>query len=155
MAGRNTRRAREQRKLEEMRAARGAAERRDRELQQRLIVGGALLLFGVLLAAGTFVGPDLPGAEAKSASLLVVFVIGLSAGGLSCLAVQGGLLAVAVTGDRERRQQGTPATLEGDAKPILWFLGAKLTAYTLLGALLGALGSLAQPSPTLRAALMG
>ena len=154
MAGRNTRRAREQRKLEEMEAAREAIERRDRELRQRLIVGGALLLFGLLLAAGTFVGPELPGPEAKSASLLVILAIGLTAGGLSCLAVQGGLLAIAVTGDRERREDSMPATLEGNAQPILWFLGAKLTAYTLLGALLGALGSLAQPSPTVRAALL-
>lgn len=154
MAGRGTRRAREQRKLEEMEAAREAIERRDRELRQRLIVGGALLLFGLLLAAGTFVGPELPGPEAKSASLLVILAIGLTAGGLSCLAVQGGLLAIAVTGDRERRDDGMSATLEGNAQPILWFLGAKLTAYTLLGALLGALGSLAQPSPTVRAALL-
>jgi len=154
VAGRNTRRAREQRKLEEMEAAREAIERRDRELRQRLIVGGALLLFGLLLAAGTFVGPELPGPEAKSASLLVILAIGLTAGGLSCLAVQGGLLAIAVTGDRERREDSMPATLEGNAQPILWFLGAKLTAYTLLGALLGALGSLAQPSPTVRAALL-
>ncbi|MGH8573097.1 MAG: sulfite exporter TauE/SafE family protein, partial [Gammaproteobacteria bacterium] len=155
MAGRNTRRAREQRKLEEMEAAREAIERSDRELRQRLIVGGALLLFGLLLAAGTFVGPELPGPEAMSASLLVILAIGLTAGGLSCLAVQGGLLAIAVTGDRERREDSMPADLEGNAKPILWFLGAKLTAYTLLGALLGALGSLAQPSPAVRAALIG
>lgn len=155
MAGRGTRRERAQRQLDKERAAREAAEQRAAELRQRMIIGGALLLFGALLAAGTFLGPDLPGPEAKSASLLVIFGIGLTAGGLSCLAVQGGLLAVAVTGDRERRDDAPTAALEGNAAPILWFLGAKLTVYTLLGALLGALGSLAQPSTTVRAVLMG
>lgn len=155
MAGRNSRRQRTERKLEEMRAAREAAERREREWRQRTLVGGALLLFGALLGAGIFLGPDLPGPEAKSASLVAIFAIGLTAGGLSCLAVQGGLLAVAVTGDRERREAPAAEVLEGNARPILWFLGAKLTAYTLLGALLGALGALAQPSPVLRAVIMG
>ncbi|MEJ7753431.1 MAG: sulfite exporter TauE/SafE family protein, partial [Candidatus Limnocylindrales bacterium] len=154
MAGRNTRRARELRKLEEIRAAREAAERGGRETRRRVILGSSLLLFGALLTAGMIVGPDLPGPDATSASLLVVFVIGLTAGGLSCLAVQGGLLAVAVTGDRERRESGA-MDLEGSAAPLLWFLGAKLTVYTLVGALLGALGSLAQPSPLLRAVIMG
>lgn len=155
MAGKNARRSREQRKLEELRAARAAAERRHREKRQRLIVGGALLLFGLLLTAGAFVGPDLPGPEAKRASLLLVFGIGLTAGGLSCLAVQGGLLTVAVTGDPEARTGTSTPALQGNAAPILWFLGAKLTVYTLLGALLGALGSLAQPSPALRAVILG
>jgi len=154
VSGKNSRRAREQRKLEKMRAAREAVERRERQLRRRLVLGSALLLFGILLAAGTFLGPDLPGPQAKSASLLVIFGIGLTAGGLSCLAVQGGLLTVAVTGDRERRDDAAE-TLEGNAGPILWFLAAKLTAYTLLGALLGALGALAQPSSTLRAVIMG
>lgn len=153
MAG--NRRARERRKLAELQAAREAAEQRDRELRRRLLIGAALLALTALLAAGAFVGPDLPGPEATSASLLVIFAIGLTAGGLSCLAVQGGLLTVAVTGDRERREDSPGAALQGNATPIMWFLGAKLTAYTLMGALLGALGSLAQPSPTLRAAIMG
>lgn len=155
MAGKNTRRVREQRKLEEVRRAREAAQQQADSLRRRAYVGGAILMFGLLLAAGVFVGPDLPGPEATSASLLVVFTIGLTAGGLSCLAVQGGLLTVAVTGDRERRERPGTDALQGNAAPILWFLAAKLTAYTAMGALLGALGSLAQPSPTLRAAIMG
>ena len=152
--GRNARRLREEKKLAKLRATREEAEQRDRELRQRVLIGTALLAFGALLAAGAFLGPDLPGPEAKTGSLLVVFGIGLTAGGLSCLAVQGGLLAVAVTDARERRERHTEA-LQGNAGPILWFLGAKLTAYTALGALLGALGSLAEPSPTVRAAIMG
>lgn len=38
-----------------------------------------------------------------------------------------------------------------DAKPVLWFLGTKIATYTLLGAALGSLGGLIQPSPTGRA----
>ena len=151
---RNQRRQREARKLAKMRAEREASEQRRREVKRRAALGSALLAFGTLLAAGTLVAPDLPGPQAKSASLVVVFAIGLTAGGLSCLAVQGGLLAVAVTGDRERREEGADV-LEGKAEPIVWFLVAKLVAYTLMGALLGALGSLAQPSPALRAGIQG
>ncbi|MEJ7893077.1 MAG: sulfite exporter TauE/SafE family protein [Solirubrobacteraceae bacterium] len=136
-----------------MRLAREIAEKREQEARRRWIMGGVLLILGVLLAAGALLGPNLPGPEAKGASLLVIFGIGLTAGGLSCLAVQGGLLTVAVTGGREHRD--SPDALEGKATPILWFLGAKLTAYTLLGGLLGALGSLAEPSSTVRAAIMG
>ena len=153
--GRNTRRLREEKKLAKLHAAREEAERRRQGVRQRVLIGIGLLAFGALLAAGTFLGPDLPGPEAKTASLLVVFGIGLTAGGLSCLAVQGGLLAVAVTDARERREESHTVALQGNASPILWFLGAKLTAYTALGALLGALGSLAAPSPTVRAAIMG
>ena len=152
MAKSNKRRQRDQQKLAELRAERAALERRDHQLTQRLTVGAALLVFGGLLAAGTVVGPGVPGPEAKSASLLVVLGIGLTAGGLSCLAVQGGLLAVAVTGDREQREENADA-LQGNATAIIWFLVAKLIAYALLGALLGAVGSLAQPSPPLRAGI--
>lgn len=151
----NRRRELEARRLAELRAQREALERREREFLQRVAVGGALLLFGILIAIGTYMGPDLPGPEARSASLLVVFGIGLTAGGLSCLAVQGGLLTVAVTGERERSERDGASALEGNAGPILWFLGAKLIAYALLGALLGALGSLAQPSITLRLVIQG
>lgn len=38
-----------------------------------------------------------------------------------------------------------------DAKPVLWFLGTKIATHTLLGAALGSLGGLIQPSPTGRA----
>ena len=138
------------RKFARMRAEREALERRRQSQARRITAGAALLALAALLAAATFVGPDLPGPQAKSVSLIVVLGIGLTAGGLSCLAVQGGLLTIAVSGERKERQ-----ALEGNAAPIVWFLGAKLAAYTLMGALLGALGSLVQPSPGLRAVILG
>ena len=62
-------------------------------------------------------------------------VAGITTGGLSCFAVQGGLLASALAGD------GTGDIKFKKEKSILMFLSTKLVAYTLLGAVLGALGS--------------
>ena len=81
--------------------------------------------------------------------LIVAFVTGLTTGGLSCLAVQGGLLASSLAHQIEqdyvenaaqhKRSKAKPRV--NSALPILLFLIAKLVAYTLLGALLGWLGS--------------
>ena len=101
--------------------------------------------------------------------VIVAFVTGLTTGGLSCLAVQGGLLAsslahqieqdylqqAAKTPRKKQRTKAIQAQPRSDAAvPILLFLGAKLVAYTLLGALLGWLGSYLTLSPMTRAALM-
>lgn len=73
-------------------------------------------------------------------NLLPIFLTGLFTGGLSCLAVQGGLLAATIA-QREEEKLKEKAK-GGNALPILSFLGAKLIAYTLLGFLLGWFGSL-------------
>jgi sulfite exporter TauE/SafE len=88
--------------------------------------------------------------------LVAVFITGLTTGGLSCLAVQGGLLASSIAGQVEHdvaapklktarqrlaaKQKLQRAQIKSQT-PIALFLGAKLIAYTLLGALLGWLGS--------------
>lgn len=69
----------------------------------------------------------------------VIFLTGLTTGGLSCMAVQGGLLATAVV-DEKREQGAAPA------RTIALFLLAKLVAYTALGFLLGWLGTVVQLS---------
>lgn len=85
-------------------------------------------------------------------NLIAVFLTGLLTGGLSCLAVQGGLLAATLASrEEERLKQGLQT--KGDALPILSFLGAKLLAYTILGLLLGLLGSVFQLSITAKAVL--
>jgi sulfite exporter TauE/SafE len=97
--------------------------------------------------------------------LVVAFVTGLTTGGLSCLAVQGGLLASSLAhqieqdyveqasqGGKRRKVAAAPHT--NSALPIFLFLVAKLVAYTLLGALLGWLGSFLTLSPMTRAMLM-
>lgn len=76
-------------------------------------------------------------------SLGAVFLTGLLTGGLTCLAVQGGLLATTLASQEAK----------DNSLPILAFLGAKLVAYTALGMLLGLLGSFFQLSLTGRAIL--
>ncbi len=79
-------------------------------------------------------------------NLVAIFLTGLITGGLTCLAVQGGLLASTIA---QREQERLKENVKnGNAMPILSFLIAKLTAYTILGFLLGWFGSLFQLSLT-------
>ncbi len=102
--------------------------------------------------------------------LLLAFITGLTTGGLSCLAVQGGLLASSLARQLEqdlinqpdaagkkrtsKSQSHHPKPRPQTALPIALFLGAKLAAYTLLGFLLGLLGSVLTLNSTVRAILM-
>jgi uncharacterized protein len=105
--------------------------------------------------------------------IIVAFVTGLTTGGLSCLAVQGGLLASSLENQLEQQldrqlEQEISARRAGQrgkgrnrilahprlALPILLFLAAKLVAYSLLGFLLGALGSVLQLNAATRAILL-
>lgn len=95
----------------------------------------------------------------------LAFITGLTTGGLSCLAVQGGLLATSLANQIEKDVQTASAQIprknrtgaapqrKGLARPIAAFLLAKLLAYTALGFLLGLLGQMFQLSPFARAAL--
>ncbi len=83
----------------------------------------------------------------------IIFLTGLTTGGLSCLAVQGGLLASSVAKQAEDDLLNTPPKRH-TARPIVLFLSAKVMAYTLLGALLGAAGSVIQLTPYMRAGLL-
>lgn len=69
------------------------------------------------------------------ANIWLAFLTGLTSGGISCLAIQGGLLTSAVNPKYNKRIQ------------VALFLAAKLLAYTILGALLGKLGSFLTFSP--------
>lgn len=97
-----------------------------------------------------------------STSLVSVLLLGLLAGGVSCAAVQGGLLAGLVA----RQQTGSPtpagrrrsrtavvpkATAADDLTPVGGFLVGKLVSHTILGALLGVLGTAVQLTPHVRA----
>lgn len=82
-------------------------------------------------------------------SLWTIFVTGLTTGGLTCVAVQGGLLA----GYLATRKGENGFHWRGAVAPTALFLAAKLFAYTIVGALLGLLGSVFQLSLTLRVAL--
>lgn len=100
-----------------------------------------------------------------SGRLMVAFVTGLTTGGLSCLAVQGGLLASSLAHQIEQDyleqahsrkpvKKSQPRKRTDTALPILLFLAAKLVTYTLLGLLLGWAGSFLTLSPLTRAILM-
>ncbi len=80
-----------------------------------------------------------------------IFITGLFAGGLTCLAVQGGLLASSIA--QQESDKLKDDALKGHAIPILSFLVTRLIAYTLLGFLLGLLGSAVQLSLTARVLL--
>jgi sulfite exporter TauE/SafE len=98
-------------------------------------------------------------------NLLPILVTGLFAGGVSCAAVQGGLLAGLVTRQRAAAtpagRGGAPAAapagraarLGDDLAPVGGFLAGKLVSHTLLGAALGALGGVVQLSVGVRTML--
>ncbi len=82
--------------------------------------------------------------------LLGAFLTGLLTGGLSCVALQGGLLAsVIMTEEKEylddQKHQKAPK-----ARPVLLFLASKLFVYTILGFLLGFAGSFITLAPSIR-----
>lgn len=79
------------------------------------------------------------------ASLITVFLTGLLAGGITCLAVQGGLLASSIAQREQKKLEGKMSST-GHALPIIIFLFSKLIAYTILGFLLGLLGSVMELS---------
>lgn len=72
-------------------------------------------------------------------NLWLIFLTGLTVGGLTCLAVQGGLLASVIAAKEEEEvEKGT--NKRDTVFPTLAFLVAKLIAYTLLGFILGGFG---------------
>ena len=101
--------------------------------------------------------------SSTQSKLIIAFITGITTGGLSCLAVQGGLLASSLAHQIEqdyagqtvnKKQKQKAPVRTNSALPIFLFLVAKLVAYTLLGALLGWLGSYLTLSPMTRAMLM-
>ena len=70
----------------------------------------------------------------------LALITGLTTGGISCFAVQGGLLASSLTQQHSQNQK----------KAIFLFLAAKFVAYTILGVFLGLLGSSLVISPKLQ-----
>lgn len=75
-------------------------------------------------------------------NLWLIFLTGLTTGGFTCLALQGGLLATAIAAQKDNQDQ----TLRSTFLPTAIFIGAKIGAYTIVGFLLGWLGSMFQLS---------
>lgn len=76
-------------------------------------------------------------------NLWIIFLTGLTTGGLSCLAVQGGLLA-SIIANQKKQDKGETHDLA--ILPVGMFLLAKLMSHTILGFLLGSLGSVMELS---------
>lgn len=105
-------------------------------------------------------------------NLTAVLLTGLLAGGVSCAAVQGGLLTGLIARQRADASHGRSAAASGrrsqapdqaertsvqrlgdDVAPVGAFLAGKLVSHVVLGALLGALGGVVQLSVGARTAL--
>jgi sulfite exporter TauE/SafE len=98
--------------------------------------------------------------------VVVAFITGLTAGGLSCFAVQGGLLSGSIaqrveatsrerdrgaaTRKKKKRHSDVKTRPAEMIQPIMLFMAAKLLAYTMLGFLLGWSGSMFSFSPTVK-----
>ena len=72
-------------------------------------------------------------------NLWIIFITGLTVGGLTCLAVQGGLLA-SVIAAREEEEVEKGINTKNTIVPTLAFLVAKLVTHIGLGLILGAFG---------------
>lgn len=81
-------------------------------------------------------------------NLWLAFITGLTSGGISCFAVQGGLLTSAIASEEE-----VEVSRKLKAQALTIFLAAKLVAYTLLGFLLGFLGASLNISPKVQGVL--
>ena len=81
-------------------------------------------------------------------NLWSIFITGLTTGGLTCLAMQGGLLASVIANEKKTevptnklKKNRLNTTLDSlDILPVAIFLGAKLISHVLIGFLLGLIG---------------
>ncbi len=72
-------------------------------------------------------------------NLWFVFLTGLTSGGVTCAAMQGGLLASTIA--NQKKIKTVPGFGPDDWGPVAAFLSTKLVSHIILGALLGTLGS--------------
>jgi len=90
-----------------------------------------------------------------------IFLTGLTTGGLSCLAMQGGLLASIISNQKEKELDSKSKNVslttfdQLDWLPVSLFLLAKLVSHTILGFLLGWLGSQIEFSLSVRLIFQG
>lgn len=82
--------------------------------------------------------------------LWIAFITGLTTGGVSCVALQGGLLASVILDEEKEYLEDKKHKPAPKARPVILFLIAKLAAYTMLGFLLGFFGSFISLSPSFR-----
>jgi uncharacterized protein len=80
-------------------------------------------------------------------TIWLAFITGLTTGGISCMAVQGGLLASSLSGEPDENGEATKVTGLAKWAQVTVFILTKFTAYAVLGGILGAIGSSLLLSP--------
>ena len=94
-------------------------------------------------------------------NLWIVFLTGLTSGGVTCAAMQGGILASTIANQKRSEGQKIPTDAApnsfdvGDWGPVTAFLTTKLIAHTILGFFLGWLGSIVTLGLTMRLFFQG
>ncbi|GAB4027824.1 MAG: hypothetical protein Fur0011_6700 [Candidatus Microgenomates bacterium] len=86
-------------------------------------------------------------------NLWLIFLTGLTSGGVTCAAMQGGLLASVIA--NQKKASAIPGIGRDDIVPVSAFLIAKLASHIILGALLGSLGSVVELSLTAKLFFQG
>jgi sulfite exporter TauE/SafE len=114
-------------------------------------IGAAfLIVVGVLFALGQFDLLPKQFGLSTTMSYGLIFVIGLVASVSSCIAVTGGLLVAVAAKYNETTVNLTPMRR---MKPLIYFNVGRVLSYTLLGGVIGALGSTLTLSPEVTGAL--
>lgn len=105
-----------------------------------------LAIIGFLLLKISNLQSATSSAIPQDINLWLIFITGLSVGGLTCLAVQGGLLASVIAAG-EGEELDKPKNKFHSMWATGAFLGTKLVVYTILGFILGAFGGALNISP--------
>lgn len=83
----------------------------------------------------------------------LILLTGITSGGVTCAAMQGGLLASVIA--NQKKVSSNPGLGSDDIVPVSAFLGAKLVSHIILGALLGGLGGIVELSLTAKLFFQG
>lgn len=86
-------------------------------------------------------------------NLWLIFLTGLTSGGVTCAAMQGGLLASVIA--NQKKLNSIPGLGKDDIAPVSAFMVSKLISHMVLGALLGLVGSAVEMSLTAKLIFQG
>lgn len=116
---------------------------RDSEIYEQIVASASILVIGafVLNYFGFF--NNSMAHQTSSASLPVVFIIGLTAGISTCMALVGGLVLSVASRFSQKHPEATPVQ---KLKPQLMFNLGRIASYFIFGALIGWAGSFLQLS---------
>lgn len=115
-----------------------------------LIYAGIVLLVLYIIAKNVGLGNLNFASSGKPSSLLVVLIVGLTAGISTCMALVGGLILGISARHAEKHPEATPAQ---KFRPHLFFNIGRIGSYFILGGLIGLIGKAFQLSGTVLGAL--